>query len=269
VIDANLAAMSGLYSLAMGRWWPAALRLCGLHEGQMPQLCPIGAVAGHTGAGAAAFGLPAGIPVVSAGNDQTAGAHAAKLSENHGLLITLGTAQTAYVCATKRPPSHPALIRGPFPQGGHYRMAADGYGGNLINWAGTVLAGCGTAEAFFRQAACAPPGCQGLRLELSEAPRQPSWRNIGFHHTPADFARSVLECLAQRVAGMLRDLGVEAARTKTLAAGGGSASPLWVQILSETLGAKVTVTQAQPFLGAARMASTAGRGVIVPPPEPV
>ncbi|MBM3892189.1 MAG: xylulose kinase, partial [Verrucomicrobia bacterium] len=41
---------------------------------------------------------------------------------------------------------------------------------------------------------------------------------------------------------------------KILAAGGGSQSALFVQTVSEMLGAPVHVTTASPFLGAARMA---------------
>lgn len=257
VIDENLAAMSGLYSLATRTWWPAALRACGLREDHLPRVGSLGGVAGETGPDAARFGLPQGIPVVLAGNDQTAGAHGAGLSENRALLVTLGTAQVAYAYCNQLPRAHPALVRGPFPHGGYYRLAADSLGGNLVNWAKTALAGCATDGSFFRQAALASPGCQGLDLAPGDDPSQLTWRNLGLHHAPPDFARSVLECLTQRMAGMIRQLGRRPTRTKVLVAGGGSASSVWVRMLAETLGTPVALTSGQPFLGAARMALAA------------
>ncbi|MCW5554341.1 MAG: hypothetical protein KIS67_19550, partial [Verrucomicrobiae bacterium] len=208
VIDENLAAMSGMYSLALRAWWPAALRLCGLLNSQLPDVCPIGAVAGRTDVGAASFGLPKDLPVILAGNDQTAGAYATQLDENHGLLVTLGTAQAAYICTDRMPPPHANLFRGPFPERGYYRMAADSCGGSVINWAKTVIAGCETDEQFFAHAAQSPPGCRGLEFDPDGGHGLGGWKNIGLHHTSADFARSVLECLTRRMSALVRQLGV-------------------------------------------------------------
>lgn len=254
VIDENLAAMSGLYSLALLAWWPAALRLCGLLNSQLPDVCPIGAVAGRTDVGSASFGLPKGLPVILAGNDQTAGAYAAQLDENHGLLVTLGTAQAAYICTDRMPRPHANLFRGPFPGQRYYRMAADSCGGSVINWAKTVLAGCGTDKLFFSQAARSPVGSRGLLFEPDCDNSQGTWHSIGFHHTPADFARSVLESLTRRMSGLIQRLGVRLDRTEVFVAGGGSDNPLWVQLLSDTLGVKLKVAEGRPCVGAARMA---------------
>lgn len=254
VIDENLAAMSGLYSLALRAWWPAALRLCGLLSSQLPQVCPIGGVAGRTNVGAASFGLPRGIPVILAGNDQTAGACAAHLDENHGLLVTLGTAQAAYICTDRMPRPHANLFRGPFPGQKFYRMAADSCGGSVINWAKTVIAGCETDKDFFALAAKSSPGCRGLAFAPNVDDSKGDWNNLGFHHTPADFARSVLECLTRRMSGLVRQLGVRLERMPVFVAGGGSENPLWVRMLSDTLGVKLKIAEGRPCVGAARMA---------------
>jgi len=254
VIDENLAAMTGLYSLAQRAWWPDALRLCDLRQSQLPEVLPIGAIASRTNAGAVAFGLPEGIPVVLAGNDQTAGAYAARLDQNHGLLLTLGTAHAAYRCAETMPRSNSNLLRGTFPGGRYYRMAADGCGGNVINWAKTILAGGETDEKFFKLATEAALRCRGLTFESDFDSCGGSWKNIGYHHTPNDFARSVLECLARRMFGLIRQLGGRLEASRVFVAGGGSQSPVWVRLLSETLGVKVKVTEGRPCVGAARMA---------------
>jgi len=254
VVDDNLAAMSGLYSLALRDWWPAALKVCSIRREQLPRVIAVGNAAGHTSDSARQFGLPAGIPVVLAGNDQTAGAYGAQLDRNNAVLLTLGTAQVAYVCLRRMPTPHAALVRGPYPGGRAYRLAADGCGGNIINWAQTVLAGCESDEKFFAQAAKSERGCCGLVFEPALDSGTGVWRNIGLHHAPADFSRSVLEALSKRMAAMVRNLGASPRRCKVLVAGGGSQSALFVQTVSEALGAPITVTTTSPFLGAGRMA---------------
>lgn len=253
-VDDNLAAMSGLYSLDLDDWWPPALEVCRLESRQLAKLVSVGSVASFTHHGAARFGLLEGVPVVLAGNDQTAGAFGAELHEEGGLLITLGTAQVAYACADDLPAPDGTTIRGPYPGGLHYRMAADSCGGNLISWAGTFLAGCETDSAFFCRVDDAEPGCGGLEFDVESPRGEGAWRNIGLHHTSADFARSVVECLVRRMAVLVRRLGVDRSAGKVLVAGGGSRSDAWVRILSEELGAPLTVTEADPLRGAARMA---------------
>ncbi|MEI7435887.1 MAG: FGGY-family carbohydrate kinase [bacterium] len=258
VTDNNIAAMSGLYSLPLQAWWPAALHACGLREQQLPRLIPVGEQAAETTSAARRFGLPAGVPVVLAGNDQTAGGYAARLEERRSLLITLGTAQVAYSCCKSMPPPGPGVIRGPYPGGKFYRMGADGCGGNIVNWAETALAGCGDDSGFFSEAARAPQGSQGLVFDAALDAGSGSWRNLGLNHTRADLARSILEGLSRRMADLVRGLGVSVKGQRVLVAGGGSAQALWRKILAAELGAKLLVTDANPLLGAARMAVLAG-----------
>lgn len=257
VTDNNIAAMSGLYSLPLKGWWPAALRGCGLCEKQMSKVIPIGEVAAQTAPLARRFGLRAGIPVVLAGNDQTAGGYAASLDSKPSLLITLGTAQVAYACCRSMPPSLSGTIRGPYPGGLYYRMAADSCGGNVVNWAETVLAGCHEDEGFFQAAQAAPRGCHGLVFDAALASGQGGWTNLDFHHTRSDLARSILEALSRRLADLVGKLDLPLKGRVILAAGGGSRQPLWRNIVSDTLGVRLVATKANPLLGAARMAKNA------------
>jgi xylulokinase len=258
VTDNNIAAMSGLYSLPLKTWWPDALSACGLREQDLPRMISVGEPAAETTSAARRFGLPAGIPVVLAGNDQTAGGYAARLEKRDSLLITLGTAQVAYACCDRMPPARPGGIRGPYPGGKFYLMGADSCGGSVVNWAETVLAGCTEKSGFFREAARAPQGCQGLVFDASLDTGSGSWRNLGLNHTRADLARSVLECLSRRMANLVQGLGLPAKGRQVLVAGGGSSQPLWLKILSSELKSRLTVTSADPLLGAARMAIRKG-----------
>ncbi|MCG3146734.1 MAG: Xylulose kinase [Verrucomicrobiae bacterium] len=240
VTDENIAAMGGLYSLAESRWWPPALRACGLRVEQLPRVVPVGTVAAHT---------PAGIPVILAGNDQTAGAYAARLDENGATLVTLGTAQVAYRCVEKLPAA--GLVRGPYPGGRFYEMAVDSWGANLTNWAETILTGCETHDKFFAQAAQSPAGCHGLRFAAATG----TWSHLALHHTAADLARSILEELSRRMAAMVRRVGGR----RVLVAGGGGGRPVWRKILADELRMKLVRTEADPLLGAARMGKEAIR----------
>ncbi|NWG12621.1 MAG: hypothetical protein HXY20_03705 [Acidobacteria bacterium] len=248
VTDDNIAAMSGLYSLVHGSWWPAALRACGLRESQLPRVVPIGSVAGVTTGHES--GLPAGIPVILAGNDQTAGAYGAQLHKNGATLVTLGTAQVVYRCLERRPAARPGLIRGPYPGGRYYSMAADAWGGNLVNWAETVLVGCATHAQFFAQAARAPAGCRGLTFD----PERGAWEGLNLQHEASDMARSILESLADRLSGLLRRVGSRPQRP-LLVSGGGAGQPVWRGIVAERLQQRVRTTRANSLLGAARLAA--------------
>jgi sugar (pentulose or hexulose) kinase len=255
-IDNNLAAMTGLFSLELNDWWPAALSAAGVGHSKMPRLVPIGASAGQTTTRAAAFGLPAGIPVILAGNDQTAGALGAGIQEKDALLLTLGTAQVAYATTPRLADPAPGLIRGPFPGGLAYRMAADSCGGNLITWAQAVIAGAATDARFFELAASAAPGCHGLCFEPDLTACAGAWRNLGLHHHPAELARSILEALCASMERMVHQLGVGLPPPggHVLAAGGGSASALWLEMLTGRLGCEVRRTCRTALDGAAALA---------------
>lgn len=254
LVDDNLAAMSGLYSLRLGGWWPAALACCGVHATQLPQVHPIGSAPAATGSSASRFGIPPGLPVVLAGNDQTSGAYGAQLETSGAVLLTLGTAQVAYACVDVLSPAAEGLIRGPYPGGRSYRMIADSCGGSVVNWARTIVTETTGFDEFFSSAQRVPPGCEGLVFDADLPGGAGQWRNIGLHHSRGHFARSVLESLAERLADMVTELVGPAPGRSFLIAGGGSRQPLWLQIVRDRLRAEIRAIEADPLLGAARMA---------------
>ena len=81
-----------------------------------------------------------------------------------------------------------------------------------------------------------------------------AWRNVGLHHAPSDFARSMLEALTAQFAATIRKTGIAPATAPLLVAGGGSRQPFWVDLMARTLGRPLRVTRASPLQGAARMA---------------
>lgn len=252
-IDENLAAMSGLYSRKRRAWWPPALTCCGLNSAQLPVVCPIGTAPLRTDRRAERLGLRAGIPIVLAGNDQTAGGYGARLHEREAILLTLGTAQVAYsLCEAPGRPAADQIV-GPYPGGRHYRMAADLYGGNLIEWAGRQLPGLGAFESFFSSAAASATS-DGICFQPDETEIRGKWSGVAVGQAPpGQLARAVLECLARRMAQMLD--GLEGARKHPLlAAGGGNRFPVWLELLGRVLKRPITPIDGNPLAGAAAMA---------------
>lgn len=254
VTDDNQAAMTGLYSLVSKKWWNKALKRCGITEQNLPALAPLASAPAKTTDAAKAFGIPSGIPVVLAGNDQTAGAWGAGLHRNKGMLITLGTAQVAYRCLKTMPPPSGDFLRGPFKKGLYYKLGADDCGGSVINWASEFLT-AGKIEKYFALAAEAPAGSAGLVFEPGLGAGRGVWRGIANHHTKAHFARSVLESIVERMVAMVRRLSPGYASHPVLLAGGGSQNKLWVDMLAKRLGVRLKISSSSPLLGAAMMAA--------------
>ena len=166
--------------------------------------------------------------------------------------MTMSVASWLHVDGISAP--NPALIRGPYPGGLGYRMAADTCGGNVINWARSILPGCETDSAFFARIDFAEPGCRGLVFDADLPAGEGAWRHVALHHTPDELARSIVEGLVRRMADMVSRLNVHRSDAKILVAGGGSRSATWVKLLADALGTPLVPTRADPLWGAARMA---------------
>ncbi len=256
VVDVNLAAMSGLYSLQCDAWWPEALACCGMTLSQLPELAALGALAGRTTAAAARYGLAPNIPVVLAGNDQTAGAYGAALHERDAILISLGTAQVAYACLPSLPSPEPSLMRGPYPGGRFYQLGADAFGAGTVDWARTVLPGCSGVKDFDAAATAAPLECHGVRFIADGLAGTGRWTGLENPvATVADQARAVLVTLVARVGDQLARFSPAVRDRPLLLCGGGAASAPWREEFIRQLGREITrIDDASPTLGAARMA---------------
>lgn len=247
VLDQNLAAMTGLYSLKEHAWHLPYLAWCGISEQQLPSVCPSHESAGTTRSGNR-LGLPPGIPVFSAGNDQTAGAYAAGLEESGGLLITLGSAQVAYQWLPEQPFPLPGTVWGIFPRKGFYRMIADPYGGNLITRAVKQMGLEGFPE-FFRLAQ------SGLHMAVPLPGMEVLPDAIAWHGTPGSDAlnaAAVVDFLCDRMAGFVQKLRIDH-ETVFLTDGGGARNAVWRDCLAAKLGCELHLKPAAPGYGAARL----------------
>ncbi len=263
-VDANLAAMSGLYSLRLGTWWPDCLSLCGVTPDRLPRLVPLG---GRLVPEAPNPILPNLEEAVLAGNDQTAGAYANGCGPGR-LVVTLGTALVAYRYAGRRArPLGRESSWGPYPGGGCYQLAERPHGCAALDWARARLAPGRDIRAFFEMAQRAgrrrtrAPGAPAARFYPGAIQTPRAWSGAA---DPAARALAVLEGIGFTLHDMLQtDLRVRKNNVAIAAIGGGSASAFWLQVLADILDRPVARGRGDALLGAARQAQPG-----IAPPRP-
>lgn len=250
-VDANLAAMSGLFSMASGGWWSEMAEFCGVSRLDPPELAAIGGRLAALAQGGKALGLGAGSGVVFAGNDQTAGAVGNGCREGE-VLVTLGTALVAYRRAGPRPgPFRPRSCWGPYPGGGFYELATATGGCSALDWARREMAPELTPAGFDELAAQAEPGAGAVRFYPERMRTQGAWVGGGSRE---ERARAVLEGVLFSLRNLLEeDLEAHGAGG-VCAIGGGSRSAVWMQMAADILGVPVRRGRGDSLLGAAAIA---------------
>jgi len=271
--DSNLAAMSGLFSLERRDWWDDILDFCGIPGEALPEFIEAGG-GFEARSRCAALGDGAPLRLVSAGNDQTAGAYGAGCAVSD-VLVTLGTALVAYRVVGDRPgPYSPTGCWGPYPGGGFYELAYRDEGCLALDFAREkAMPGAGASEF----------------LEAAER-EQTAAGDCGWMFIPGrikncdpwvgDGERRMLPYAAvEGITFSLRQLVFEDLQCRNpgrvLVAGGGAQSGFWRQLIADALNMPVERACGDSLLGAARMASgaepvsAANAAVAMPNPERV
>jgi len=238
-------------------------------------------VIGRVSKDAATFlGIPAGISVVAGGGDQMCGAVGLGVVREGAVSSTIGTSGCVFTqsasCVIDREPrallsychSVPdtwCLYGCTLAAGGAYQwlrnsifknenVAWDTGGQNIY----TFMDSCATRSR---------PGCEGLvflpYLSGERTPHpDPNARGVFFglsqRHGVGDICRSVMEGVVfslRDTVEIFREHGIGVERV--YAAGGGAASPLWLQMQADIFGATVSVNSVQeaPAVGAALLAA--------------
>jgi xylulokinase len=251
-VDRNLAAMSGLYSLARGDWWDEALEICGVARSQLGALVNVGEVV--TGRCAhRELPVAANLKVGFAGNDQTSGAFGV-LGRADGLVLTLGTALVVYRYAGAKPgPFSPGGCWGPYPGGGYYELATRNEGCDALDWAAGELLPGRDVRAFMQLAESGPSGAALFfpqRIRTDKA-----WSGDA---SPAERARAVVEGISFTARQLIvEDLRVEMQDKLLLVIGGGSKSDFWLQMLADVLNCPLRRGAGDNLLGSTLMLQAA------------
>lgn len=259
VTDHSSASGSGLLRLATLDWHDGALQLAGVTAAQLPDLVEPLEVLSLSAAGAAATGLPAGLPVIAgAGDGPLANLGVGAVSPGEAA-VSLGTSGALRV-VRDAPAVDPdartfcyLLAEGLWVLGGAVSNA-----GVVVDWAAEAFSepdGPGDVAALLAEAETVPPGAGALlALPVLLGERAPYWDpvprgallGLRREHGRAEVVRALVEGVCLRLA-LVRDAvqtaGGEVA--SVLATGGSLRSPVWASSLGAALGMPVHRAEAQ------------------------
>ena len=250
----SLASGSGLMNFDTLRWDDEALLLGGVRADQLPDLVPTTHVLpGLNAVTVRRTGLPADLPVVVGAGDGPLANLGLGAVDPGVAACSIGTSGAIRVMVEK------AAVD---PMGGvfcyaltEHRWAVGGAinnGGVVLGWAGDALApdlGGDPVEELLELAAQVPAGSGGLiMLPYLHSERAPHWSalprgayiGLTSEHGRPHLVRAALEGVCQQLAlvlGAIRAAGNEVRSVR--ATGGFARSPLWRQMLADTLGMPV------------------------------
>ncbi len=245
ILDRNLAAMSGLYSLKVGQWHSQSLGLCGLKPYQLPMLARCGcSLPTNTPPGFLSILGGSGDPLRDknitfhfCGNDQTCGALAAALQPGE-VLLTLGTALVAYrLAGDALGPYSPSGCWGPYPGGGYYELAVSSQGTSALDWAlREVFSGISPGD--LERLARAHPVLPGANRPFFYPQAMGTPKAFSEQAAPEALALAVYEGLSFSLR-YLHENDLGEAPDLLVASGGGSRSDFWLQFISDVTGKPV------------------------------
>ncbi|HSL34641.1 MAG TPA: xylulokinase [Candidatus Limnocylindrales bacterium] len=260
-----------LFDLAARDWSPEVLHALRIDAGWLPPTFEGPAVTGTvTAAAAEATGLRSGTPVVAGGGDQSANAVGVGVVAPGTMALSLGTSGVVFA-ATDRPLYEARGIVHAFCHavpGRWHMMSVMLSAAGSLRWFRDTLAPGEEFGALVASAADVPAGSDGLFFlpyltgERSPHP-DPFARGAFVGLTVGHDRRHMTRAVIEGVAFGLRDgldlmtaAGVRAP-SQIRASGGGTASPLWRQVLADVLDAEiatVNTTEGAAF-GAALLAA--------------
>ncbi len=253
VLDKADGSGTLLFDLAARDWSPEVLAALRIDPAWLPPTCEGPEVTAHISTFAAnATGLRAGTPVVAGGGDQSANAVGVGAVEPGVVALSLGTSGVVFA-TTAAPLRDPAGQVHAFchavPGRWHMMTVMLSAAGSL-RWFRDALAPGEDFGALAASAAAVPPGADGLfflpylsgeRSPHADPQARGAFVGLTVGHDRRHMTRAVLEGVAFGLRDGL-DQMVSAgmvAPTQIRASGGGTASPLWRQILADVLGAEV------------------------------
>lgn len=215
-------------------------------EIELPRLGWAGDVAGSVSAAAAAqCGLPAGIPVIFGTIDAWTEAVSVGADQPGDFSIMYGT--TVLMIATSRQRiSHPELwgTLGTAPDT-HCLAAGTATSGAVTNWLRELYGGPDFSQ-LIAEAAEAPAGSNGLlmlayfageRTPINDPDARGGVLGLTVSHTRGELYRAALESTAYAIRHNLETMRTAGAQLERAhAVGGGAASALWPQIVSDVTG---------------------------------
>lgn len=300
--DVGDASGTLLFDIAGRAWSRRMFDLVDLDPALLP---PVLESTEHSGEltpwAARALGLPAGTPVIAGSGDNQCGAVGAGVVEPGMAMAMLGTSGVILAHAgaprfdlpergrgasTPKPASSPAGRL-------HCMAAATGTKDDPSGWCvtGVMLSAAGALawcrdtiapgvafDELVKEAATAPPGCDGLvflpyltgeRCPHPDPLARAGWIGLTARHRRAHLVRSVLEGVSfgmGHMVDLIRGLGIRVSSVRL--SGGGNRSRLWRQIQADVYQCPVSTTNTESGGTALGAAILAGIGVDLWPSVP-
>ena len=282
VADVGDSAGTLMLDVEKRDWSDAVLAAVGLDRALLPPVYESGAVAGRITAWAAReTGVPEGTPIVAGSGDNMCGGIGAGVVSPGRAAVTLGTSGVVFAHADRclkdldeRTPGRVHTMCS--ATGTEKRVGAWTITGCMLSaagsleWAREVLAPGTGFDDLMTEAGAVPAGSEGLlflpyltgeRCPYPDPAARGGWIGLTRSHTRGHLVRAVIEGVSLNMA-MVFDLveslapGIGEIRL----GGGGARSPLWRQILADTLGRELVMLDVDegPAHGAALLAAVAG-----------
>ncbi len=280
--DVGDASGTLLFDVEKRAWSSEMIAAAGLDAGILPPVVESGAVVGAVTPWACAqTGLRVGTPIVAGSGDNQCGGVGAGVVEAGGVLITLGTSGVVFAhadrCVKDLDSDTPGRV--------HTMCSATGTGekagawtitgcmlsaGGSLEWARGLLGPTVSFDELMGEASQVGPGSDGLvflpyltgeRCPHADAAARGAWVGLTRNSGRGAMIRSVVEGVCLGLAQVLDLVESLTGRTVEIRLGGGGAkSPLWRQILADTLGHELVSLGVDegPAHGAALIASVAG-----------
>lgn len=256
--DASDGAGTLLFDLAARTWSEEVLEILGLDPQMMPEVVEGTDVAGKIGpAGSDATGLAVGIPVVGGGGDQAAGAVGVGVVQPGTMAISVGTSGVVFA-----PTSTPLIERDgrvhsfchAIPDMWHLMGVMLSAAGSMRWLRDAVAPGVdfGALAAAAEDVEAALDGLFFLPYLTGERTPHPdplargAFVGLTVRHDIRHLTKAVMEGVAFGLRDNLElmvDVGLDAPG-EIRASGGGIKSPVWRQIIADTLAADLVVAEA-------------------------
>lgn len=276
VVDSSLAARIGAFAPLAGDWSDAVLAASEIDRSKLPAVARPGTVIGEVRpAAAGSVGLGRHVRVVLGGFDQACAAFGVGiLSAGNTALLGLGTNAAVVAIKSERnalsldAPVTPHVVPGLVTAIGGAQSGAftlRWYRTQLSRAAGTHNSQNESEEitAMIRDAAAKPtsvlclPHFAGSRFAFSDPASTAAFTGITFATTCTDIVRALLDGVAYEIGAVIERLIHSGVRIDRLvAAGGGSKSSEWLQIIADAVELPVepTNTRYATCIGAALLA---------------
>jgi xylulokinase len=246
--DGSTAALTGMYAVAQGNWWPDALNFFRIPPGALSHPLAPGTPCGKTLPRAVdLLGLPAGISFAVGGLDHHVAAIGSGIGRLGEVSISTGTVLAALQLVDGVEPMA-RCYHGPHFDGRFYRLAVDPAGAAELEECQRQLAPHRTLAELTALAGTIPPASTAAAAQSDDPERR-----------LAGAVRGIMERISLTHRALLQRLNLPRPVSRVIATGGGARSREWLQINADVLNAIVVAPRCheRACLGAAAFAAVA------------